>query len=72
MDGYQPMAPHPRQSSKQPIVLTALVTLATAFVVWAAFLRPTSVPVPTKVCPNDERGLDACSWSPLHSRLWSC
>ena len=72
MDGYQPMAPHPRQTSKQPIVLTALVTLATAFVVWAAFLRPTSVPVPTKVCNPpfcDGRAcnhhLDACSCSPL-------
>ncbi|KAH9943839.1 superoxide dismutase [Amylocystis lapponica] len=37
------MAPYPRQS-RQPIVLTALGTLAAAFVLWAAFLRPASVP----------------------------
>ncbi|CCL99721.1 uncharacterized protein FIBRA_01743 [Fibroporia radiculosa] len=33
----------PRQS-RQPIVLTALGTLAAAFLFWAAFLRPTPVP----------------------------
>lgn len=37
------------RQSKQPLVLTALGTLALAFLFWAFYLKPTPVPIVTKV-----------------------